>query len=109
MCECLRRLGGNRPGEERGGRFFANTKVTAPKIAEGWSDRTGAAYAGRHVLAIADTTELHFPTHDASKRGFGKAGNGAIVSQTAASPSTAMVSGHTPRQPSAAAPMARPT
>jgi hypothetical protein len=66
---CLRRLGGNRPGEERAGRFFANTKVTAPKIAEGWSDRTGAAYAGRHVLAIDDTTEVKFPTTAQRRRG----------------------------------------
>jgi hypothetical protein len=49
---CFRRLGGNRAGEERAGRFFASKKVTAPKIVEGWSDRTGAACAGRHVLAI---------------------------------------------------------
>jgi hypothetical protein len=49
---CLRRLGGNRGGELQAGRFFANSKVTAAKIVEGWSERTGAAVAGRHVLAI---------------------------------------------------------
>jgi hypothetical protein len=59
---CLRRLGGNRGGELRAGRFFANPAVTAAKIVEGWSDRTGAAVAGRHVLAIQDTTEVKFPT-----------------------------------------------
>ena len=49
---CLRRLGGDRKGEVRAGRFFANPKVTAAKLVEGWSDLTGAACAGRHVLAI---------------------------------------------------------
>src|SRR5208337_3066233 len=59
---CLRRLGGSRSGELQAGRFFANPKVTAAKIVEGWSDLTGAAAAGRHVLAIQDTTEVKFPT-----------------------------------------------
>ena len=74
---CLRQLGGNRPGEERAGRFFANEKVTAPKIVDGWSDRTGAACAGRHVLAIDDTTEVKFPTTAQRRRGLGpvKKGN----------------------------------
>jgi hypothetical protein len=46
------RLGGSRRGELRAGRFFASPKVTAAKLVDGWSDRTGAACAGRHVLAI---------------------------------------------------------
>jgi hypothetical protein len=49
---CLRRLGGDRGGELRAGRFFANPKVTAERIVASWSERTGAACAGRHVLAI---------------------------------------------------------
>jgi hypothetical protein len=74
---CLRRLGGNRGGELRAGRFFANPKVTATKIVEGWSDLTGAAAAGRHVLAIQDTTEVKFPTTAERRRGLGpvKKGN----------------------------------
>jgi hypothetical protein len=74
---CLRRLGGHRRGEERAGRFFANPKVTAAKIVEGWSLLTGAACAGRHVLAIQDTTEVKFPTTAQRRRGLGpvKKGN----------------------------------
>jgi len=49
---CLRRLGGNRGGEVRFGRFFANEKVTAEKIVDDWGRLTGPAAAGRHVLAI---------------------------------------------------------
>jgi hypothetical protein len=73
---CLRRLGGNRPGELRAGRFFANRKVTAAKIVAGWSTLTGAACAGRHVLAIQDTTEVKFPTTAQRRRGLGPVKHG---------------------------------
>ena len=74
---CLRRLGGSRDGELRAGRFFANTKVTAAKLVAGWSERTGAACAARHVVAIQDTTEVKFPTTAQRRRGLGpvKKGN----------------------------------
>jgi hypothetical protein len=74
---CLRRLGGNRGGELRAGRFFANPKVTVANIVESWSLRTGVAVAGRHVLAIQDTTEVKFPTTAQRRRGLGpvKKGN----------------------------------
>src|SRR3981081_3492405 len=74
---CLRRLGGNRRGEEQAGRFFANPKVTAEKIVEGWSPRTGAAVPGRHILAPQDTTEVKFLTSAQRRRGLGpvKKGN----------------------------------
>jgi hypothetical protein len=80
------RLGVNRGGELQAGRFFANPKVTAAKIVEGWRRLTGAAVAGRHVLAIqsrpralvpGDTTEVKFPTTAQRRRGLGpvKKGN----------------------------------
>lgn len=74
---CLRRLGGDRSGELRAGRFFASPKVTAEKIVAGWADRTGVACAGRHVLAIQDTCEVKFPTTAQRRRSLGpvKKGN----------------------------------
>ena len=74
---CLRRLGGDRGGELQAGRFFANPKVTAAKLVEGWADRTGEACAGRHVLAIQDRSEVKFPTTARRRRGLGpvKKGN----------------------------------
>src|ERR1700724_1770610 len=74
---CLRRLGGSRSGELRVGRFFASPKVTAGKLVEGWADRTGEACAGRHILAIQDTSEVKFPTTVQRRRGLGpvKKGN----------------------------------
>jgi hypothetical protein len=75
---CLRRLGGDRSGELRAGRFFASAKVTAAKIVESWSERTGAASAGRHVLAIQDTSEVRFPTTAQRRRGLGPVKHGNV-------------------------------
>ena len=41
--------------------------------------QTARRATDRHVLAIQDTTELHFATHRASKRGFGVGGNGTDI------------------------------
>ena len=73
---CLRRLGGSRRGELQAGRFFASPKVTAAKLVAGWSDLTGAACAGRHVLAIQDRCEVKFPTTAQRRRDLGPVGKG---------------------------------
>jgi hypothetical protein len=75
---CLRRLGGSRGGELQAGRFFANDKVTVGKIVGCWSDKTGLAAAGRHVLAIQDTTEIAFPTTAQRRRGLGPVKKGNV-------------------------------
>ena len=90
---CLKRLGGARDGEERAGRFFGNDNVTADKIIDSWGERTGAAAAGRHVLAIqacpceslplrrrgaGDTTKVKFKTSEGRRRGLGPVGKGNI-------------------------------
>ncbi len=54
----LKRLGGNRKGELGIGRFLANEKVTKAKSVASWSERTGPASAGRHVLAIDPAIHL---------------------------------------------------
>lgn len=59
-----------------GGLFFDNGKVTVGKIVDSWSERTRAAVAGRHVLAIHDTTEVHFSTKPKRRRGLGQCGHG---------------------------------
>jgi hypothetical protein len=68
---CLRTLGGDRAGEERAGRFFANPRVTAARIVESWSEHTTTAVAGRHVLAIQDTSDVTFRTRPDRRRGLG--------------------------------------
>lgn len=74
---CLRRAGnGERAPEVGFGRFLANRKVTTQHLIRGWSEQTRDAVAGRHVLAIQDTTELNFRTTPERRRGLGKIGKG---------------------------------
>lgn len=60
------------------GRFLANPRVSLSALIEGWSERTKLACEGRHVLAIQDTSEIHFPTPEGRLRGLGKIGSGNI-------------------------------
>jgi hypothetical protein len=74
---CLRRLARGRRSQQVGfGRFLANRKVTIERLIEGWSDQTAAAAAGRHVLAIQDTSEINFRTTPKRRRGLGEIGKG---------------------------------
>jgi hypothetical protein len=73
---CVRRLSGSRKREQQFGRFLANPKVTTDKLIAGWSDHTARAVAGRHVLAIQDTTELQFATAPGRRRGLGRVKKG---------------------------------
>ena len=74
---CMRRLGGGqRSREVRFGRFLRNGKVTIDRLIEGWSEQTAAAAAGRHVLAIQDTSEINFHTTPERQRSLGEIGKG---------------------------------
>lgn len=74
---CVRRLGGSRGGVLRFDRVLGSRRVTVEKIIAGWAATTRAAAAGRHVLAIQDTTEVKFRTSTGRRRGLGlvKKGN----------------------------------
>mgnify|MGYP001163224372 CR=1 FL=1 len=75
---CLRQLGeGDRALEVGFGRFLANEKVTIERLIEGWSALTTKAAAGRHVLAIQDTSEINFRTKPNRQRGLGEIGKGS--------------------------------
>ena len=52
----VRRLGGDRAGEIRLTRFLRNTSVTPEAMVAAAAGRTALRCAGRHVLAIQDTT-----------------------------------------------------
>lgn len=74
---CLRRLaGGRRRGIVGFSRFLANPRVTAEALIEGWSAEVVEACAGRHVLAIQDTSEINFATTKERDRGLGEIGKG---------------------------------
>ncbi|MGD0108184.1 MAG: hypothetical protein ABSC06_29740 [Rhodopila sp.] len=70
---CLRQLGGDRGGELQAGRLFANPKVTTEQIIASWSEQSAVAVAGRHVLALQDTTAVTFATGGNSKSAKGGA------------------------------------
>ena len=67
---------GSRAREVSFGRFLANEKVTVERLIEGWSEQTRLAVAGRHVLAIQDTSEINFRTTKDRQRGLGEIGKG---------------------------------
>jgi hypothetical protein len=74
---CLRRAADGRRSEiVRYGRFLANEKVTLEALLAGWGEQTAVAAAGRHVLAIQDTSEINFRTTAERRRGLGEIGKG---------------------------------
>jgi hypothetical protein len=73
---CLRRLGEGHAGEVRLSRFLNSRHVTAAEmLATAASDCAGRA-AGRHVLAIQDTSEINYQAHAGRVKGLGPVGNG---------------------------------
>src|SRR5476651_439476 len=54
----VRALGGDRPGEVRFGRFLRCEAVTPGEMIATACDHTRTLVAGRHILAIQDTTSL---------------------------------------------------
>jgi Transposase DDE domain len=72
---CVHRLAKDRNQAIQFGRFLANRAVTTHEMLVTTGRLTSRHVAGRHVLAIMDTTDLRFPTHEASKRGFGRDAN----------------------------------
>lgn len=74
---CLRRLAQGEEGTEiRFGRLLRNEHVTVERIIAGWGEPTVRAVAGRHVLAIQDTSEFNFRTREGRRRGLGAIGKG---------------------------------
>src|SRR5581483_534855 len=75
---CVKRAaGGDRDEIVRYGRFLCNEKVTLRALIEGWSEQTRIVAAGRHVLAIQDTSEINFKTTPERRRGLGEIGKGS--------------------------------
>lgn len=74
---CIRQLGdGDGSETKRFRRFLANDKVSLPSLIDGWAEQTAPAAAGRHVLAIQDTSEIKFRTTPEHRRGLGEVGKG---------------------------------
>jgi hypothetical protein len=69
---------GRRSEIVRYGRFLANEKVTLEALLAGWGEQTALRVAGRHVLAIQDTSEINFRTTAERRRGLGEIGKGVV-------------------------------
>lgn len=72
---CIHALAKDRNEALSFGRFLDHTCVSRDEMLTTAGRFTGQRAAGRHVLAIQDTTEFNFPRHAASKSGFGRSGN----------------------------------
>jgi len=72
---CLHALAKDRNEALSFGRFLDHSCVSRDEMLTTTGRFTGQRAAGRHVLAIQDTTEFNFPRHAASKSGFGRSGN----------------------------------
>ena len=60
----------------RFGRFLANSRVSTEELIDGACAGTGARCAGRHVLAIEDSSEVNLQRHAGRVSGLGTVGNG---------------------------------
>jgi hypothetical protein len=76
---CLHVLGESRDRTRRFSEFLDNEAVSRREMLAHAGQLTGQRAAGRHVLAVMDTTELNFAGHTASKQGFGTVGNGKDI------------------------------
>lgn len=72
----LKDLGGDRAGEMAAHRYLSSPHVTSQRVLEALGGRTGAACAGRRVVAAQDTTEISFPGPSAGRGGLGPGGDG---------------------------------
>ncbi len=73
---CLHRLAEDRNQAIRFGNFLANPAVGPHEMLVTAGRQTNEHGAGRHILAVMDTTDVPFPTQSAGERGFGIGSDG---------------------------------
>lgn len=73
---CVHRLAEDRNQTLRFNNFLSNPAVSTHEMLVTAGRQTNRRAAGRHVLAIMDTTDVLFPTQPANKRGFGPGSDG---------------------------------
>lgn len=76
---CLRKLGDDRAEKIKFRRFLMNERVTVREMVTRQRARIADAAAGRHVLAIQDTSEINYEAKRGRKRELGTVGNGTDV------------------------------
>lgn len=73
---CVRKLADDRAEQIKFRRFLANEAVTVEEMISHRAMFVAAAAAGRHVLAIQDTSEINYEAQSGRKRRLGTVGNG---------------------------------
>ena len=73
---CLHALAENRDEARRFQRFLDHEAVSMHEMLVHAGRQTGVRAVGRHVLTLADSSELNYASHTGRKRGFGTVGNG---------------------------------
>jgi hypothetical protein len=76
---CIRTLADDRAEQARFCRFLSNEEVTVEEMISSRALLTAAAAAGRHVLALHDTSEINYQAQRRRKRSLGTVGNGTDV------------------------------
>jgi len=76
---CLTALSSDREEARRFNEFLDNEAVTRHEMLVQAGRLTARRAAGRHVLAVADTSEFNYATHTGRKVGFGTVGNGRDI------------------------------
>ena len=76
---CVRKLADDRAEQVKFRRFLSNEAVTVEEMVAHRAMLVAAAAAGRHVLAIQDTTEINYQAQSGRKRGLGTVGNGSDI------------------------------
>ena len=76
---CLRNLADDRAEQVRFRRFLASEAVTVEEMVSHRAMLVAAAAAGRHVLAIQDTSEINYQAQSGRKRRLGTVGNGSDI------------------------------
>jgi hypothetical protein len=75
----IRKLANDRAEQVKFRRFLANEAVTVEEMVAHRAMLAGATAAGRHVLAIQDTSEINYQAQSGRKRGLGTVGNGSDI------------------------------
>src|SRR6202158_3729232 len=73
---CIRKLADDRSEQVKFRRLLANKAVTVEEMVAHRGAIVGVAAAGRHVLAIQDTSEINYQAQSGRKRRLGTVGNG---------------------------------
>src|ERR1700733_13255000 len=76
---CVRKLGDDRSEHTKIRRFLRNEAVTVEEMVAHRATLVATAAAGRHVVAIQDTSEINYQAQSGRKQALGTVGNGSDV------------------------------